>query len=72
MGAKWVVRTHNGSVATTQNEFQFVTNGLGAVGKFVLPNPTSAVQKIFVQTDPLAIKCGTCMSKPGLAGEGVV
>lgn len=60
-----------GTYVTTQNDSQFVTSGLSAVGRYALPNLVPALHKFVFQPAQLPIKCGTCMSKFGLSGGGV-
>ena len=61
-----------GTYATTQNDSALVTSGLGAVGRYALPNPMPA-RYVHILHPPAgeAIKCGNSTPLFGQAGGGV-
>ena len=62
----------SGTYATTQNDSTLVTSGLGAVGRYALPNPTPAryVHTLHPPTGEV-IMCGNSAPLFGQAGGGV-
>ena len=61
-----------GTYATTQNDSELVTSGLGAVGRYALPNPLSARFATVLQPAAvMPIRCGNSAPLFGQAGGGV-
>ncbi len=61
-----------GTYATTQNDSTLVTSGLGAVGRYALPNPLSArFARVLTPPAGQAMRCGNSAPKFGQAGGGV-
>ena len=61
-----------GSYATTLNDSQLITSGLGAVGRYALPSPAPAVYLYEIRPPQQThILCGTVHPNFGQAGGGV-
>ena len=63
-----------GTYATTENDSKLVSSGLGAVGRYALPNYMPARYVHVLQppaTQPIPISCGNSAPKFGQAGGGV-